>query len=450
MAECVCESLESNGFRCWLSARDMLPGVDRGEAVMEAMDASQLMILIFSSHSNHLSDSVHDVRRAAQNGFPVLPFRIEPVGPSEVLQPYFEAVSPVEAYAQSLPDALHDLVQRVTAYLGQRAVPQPQSQISPVTLIVCGIALVVAFGFTIVGAYSAWNRFNPPKVQPLSRPVTTRSSFEDYLDSGRKQLDSGNYREAVSSFDLALRADSKNPETYYLRGQAYAKLGQTEKAIQDYNSSLHIKPDNPDALNDRGVAHAKLDQHDDAVSDFSKAIQMKPEEAVFYNNRAQEQSKLGKHDQAVSDYEKAKKLNPNIVNASASADYYEHGLALNQQRQYTPAIHDFTEAIRLDPKHSKAYNQRGFAYQNLGNLDQAVFDYTVAIKIDPRFAEPYCNRGAIYFRQGLAIQGKQDFDQCGKLDPGYKTWIHQQLQNELQKQSQSVLKKFKNKFKKIF
>jgi tetratricopeptide (TPR) repeat protein len=37
--------------------------------------------------------------------------------------------------------------------------------------------------------------------------------------------------------------------------------------------------------------------------------------------------------------------------------------------QRLPAVADYTEAIRLDPKYAFAYNNRGLAYRAKGDLD---------------------------------------------------------------------------------
>jgi tetratricopeptide (TPR) repeat protein len=40
------------------------------------------------------------------------------------------------------------------------------------------------------------------------------------------------------------------------------------------------------------------------------------------------------------------------------------------------AIADYNQAIQLNPKYAKAFNNRGFAYNNKGEYDRAIADYT--------------------------------------------------------------------------
>ncbi len=51
-ADAICAALEANGIRCWIAPRDILPGSDWGEAIIDAIHACRAMLLIFSSSSN--------------------------------------------------------------------------------------------------------------------------------------------------------------------------------------------------------------------------------------------------------------------------------------------------------------------------------------------------------------------------------------------------------------
>jgi ABC-type branched-subunit amino acid transport system substrate-binding protein len=51
-ADAIVASLEANGIRCWVAPRDIMPGTDWGEAIVEAIEQSGTMVLVFSAHSN--------------------------------------------------------------------------------------------------------------------------------------------------------------------------------------------------------------------------------------------------------------------------------------------------------------------------------------------------------------------------------------------------------------
>src|SRR6266511_3782105 len=65
-------------------------------------------------------------------------------------------------------------------------------------------------------------------------------------------------------------------------------------------------------------------------------------------------------------------------------------------RDYDRAIAALSEAIRLDPKNARAFNNRGFAYARKGDMDRAIADYNEAIRLDPNYALASANRGIAY------------------------------------------------------
>jgi len=83
-ADAVCATLEAHAIRCWSAPRDVLPGVEYAQAIVEAISQSRVMVLVFSSHSNHSPHVRREVERAMARGILILPFRIEdvPLSPS--------------------------------------------------------------------------------------------------------------------------------------------------------------------------------------------------------------------------------------------------------------------------------------------------------------------------------------------------------------------------------
>ena len=40
-ADAVCATLEGRGIRCWVARRDILPGTDWGESIIDAIEQSR-------------------------------------------------------------------------------------------------------------------------------------------------------------------------------------------------------------------------------------------------------------------------------------------------------------------------------------------------------------------------------------------------------------------------
>jgi tetratricopeptide (TPR) repeat protein len=113
--------------------------------------------------------------------------------------------------------------------------------------------------------------------------------------------------------------------------------------------------------------------------------------------------KLGQNDCALQDYSQAIRLNPGFSAAFNSRCYL---YAITNRLQ--DALKDCNEALRLDPKNQYAYDSRGFAYLKLGMLDASIADYNAALSIEP--GRPYSTfgRGMARKRKGDAAGGDAD------------------------------------------
>lgn len=122
LADGVCARLEAARLRCWIAPRDILPGQDWGEAILNAIEASRVVVLVFSAHANGSPHVKREVERAIHRGTAVIPFRVEQVQPSGSLA-YFigtahwlDAVTPpIEQHIDRLAAGIGELIGHSTA-----------------------------------------------------------------------------------------------------------------------------------------------------------------------------------------------------------------------------------------------------------------------------------------------------------------------------------------------
>src|ERR1700730_4328359 len=99
--------------------------------------------------------------------------------------------------------------------------------------------------------------------------------------------------------------------------------------------------------------------------------------------------------------------------------YYDRGLGFLDKNQLDPAIEDFDEAIRLNPKDADAFIARGDAHRLNRDPFRATEDYDQAIKLDPTDADVFNNRGNAHANEKEYDLALQDFDQALKLKPDF-------------------------------
>jgi tetratricopeptide (TPR) repeat protein len=86
IADATCANLESKGIRCWIAPRDVMPGKNYQGELIDAIDNTHIMVLIFSSNSNTSPYIIRELTEAVEKGVIIIPFRIEDVMPSKEMK----------------------------------------------------------------------------------------------------------------------------------------------------------------------------------------------------------------------------------------------------------------------------------------------------------------------------------------------------------------------------
>jgi formylglycine-generating enzyme required for sulfatase activity len=114
-ADAACAKLEAEGIRCWIAPRDIAPSADWAASIIDAIDGCRVMVLIFSSSANRSKQVHREVQQAFDVEKPVVPFRIEGVGPEGTLRYYMGPVHWLDAVTPPLEQHLEKLVAAVAA-----------------------------------------------------------------------------------------------------------------------------------------------------------------------------------------------------------------------------------------------------------------------------------------------------------------------------------------------
>jgi hypothetical protein len=117
--DAVCAMLEANGVRCWIAPRDVTPGMEWGECIIDAIEECRIMVLVFSAHANESPQIRKEIERAVNHGVAILPVRIEDVLPGKALEYFIGNVHWLDALTLPLENHLQNLAGTVKMLLGR-------------------------------------------------------------------------------------------------------------------------------------------------------------------------------------------------------------------------------------------------------------------------------------------------------------------------------------------
>ena len=97
--------------------------------------------------------------------------------------------------------------------------------------------------------------------------------------------------------------------------------------------------------------------------------------------------------------------------------FNSRGIAHQALRDYSAAIQDYDQALRINPSYPEALNNRGTAFHSKGIYDRAIQDYTASIKLDHTNPITFRSRGITHFCLGHFDDAEKDLKLAIDLDP---------------------------------
>jgi len=174
----------------------------------------------------------------------------------------------------------------------------------------------------------------------------TRDKASLLLQQGNVFTASNEYKEAIASYDEALKHKPNQDAAWYNRGFALGNLERYEEAIASYDEALKHKPNQDAAWYNRGIALGNLERYEEAIASYDEALKHKPNQDAAWYNRGIALRNLERYEEAIASYDEALKINPNDANT-----FYNKACCYGLQGQVELAIATLKQAIDLNPKY---------------------------------------------------------------------------------------------------
>lgn len=174
-----------------------------------------------------------------------------------------------------------------------------------------------------------------------------------------------------------------------------------------------------EAMLEKGKSLMKEGKFRDALTYLNKAIEGDNTNHEALNARGVVYYELREYTNALLDYDQALKLKPDYYRP-----YYNRALLKVAQNDGQGALKDYAEAIRLDSRNAEIFVNRGQLLAAMGQADAALRDFDQAIALDQTNAIAWYNRGNVLFQREDFNRAIENFEKAVKADTKFGKAFH--------------------------
>lgn len=219
-------------------------------------------------------------------------------------------------------------------------------------------------------------------------------AYDEAIQRGTEQYESGEYKEAVESFKKAIAVKPDQFVAYYSLGVSYEALNMFKDAMEAYKRAITLKPDTENqgreilAYYNLGNIHAAAGQHKEAVEVYQQVIQRHPNLWMVNYNMGLSQAALGQQKEAIGAFNTAINLRANEEEPRRDLEliHYNMGLAYSNDEQYEKATDAFKQALKIKPDYAEARYNLGLVYYMLDNQSALIEQHKILQTAKPEMA----------------------------------------------------------------
>jgi tetratricopeptide (TPR) repeat protein len=219
----------------------------------------------------------------------------------------------------------------------------------------------------------------------------------------------GQYKAAISEFEIALSEKPDLAAASLFLGIDYLKLGSPSKAVLPLEATVRVQPWNREARRALATCYINQDRYRQAADQLRalSSLQTEKAEAVYALAR-------GYLDLAtrLSDEMSLRYQGTPWANRLA-------GDLLSESLRWSDAAIMYRQALKLDDQQTEAHASLGNAYLNQGDLSAAQQQFRAALRLDPRNQAALFGLAKIELTNGEAPIACRLLDQIWEIYPPY-------------------------------
>ena len=220
------------------------------------------------------------------------------------------------------------------------------------------------------------------------------ASAEDPLARGIIYYNAGEYDNAVTELQTAIKDDPTNAEIYFYLGKCYMEKKFTD-AVDAFKQAVDLDPQYTEAYYHLGMVYNKLDMYREAIAALRQVLQIEEDHPGALLQIGIAYAMIKEYRAAVTMLEKAADME---MDARA---YYALGISYAALNMVSESIQALQSAVDLDGEFLDAYIALGFSYAAVKNWRQGIKLLNRAVLVAPQSP-------AIRYLLGIMYLGSDD------------------------------------------
>jgi tetratricopeptide (TPR) repeat protein len=228
------------------------------------------------------------------------------------------------------------------------------------------------------------------------------------VERARKRVGAGDLGGAVKELALYVAGHPKEVEPARYLGDLYYRQSDLASAERTYLAILRVAPNDKETHNRLGGIYSVQDRIAEAIEQFQKSLPRSDSlgRLVVLHQR------LGDIAAFTNEYRLRAQEHP-----ADSADQYNYGLILRNERRPLEAIDYLQRALSLNTRGCSALSEIGSAYLDINEINKAVSVLQRCLSLEPENYGALVNIADAYIEQGQIVKSRAALEVALKANP---------------------------------
>jgi tetratricopeptide (TPR) repeat protein len=197
-------------------------------------------------------------------------------------------------------------------------------------------------------------------------------TFNQLVQKASKNVETKNYKEAISLYKKALPYEPKNKKIYFNLGVVYLHLEEFYNAIESFQKAIALDENYISAYSNLAIGYKKIKEYHKTIKCLKRALELSKSDDVDI--------------------------------------YYNLGNTLSSIEEYDEAISYFDKVIALEPTYYKAYHGKGLVYNHLMEYAKAYFYFKKTLEYKSDYSDSIFAMSLIELREGDYLNGWKHYE----------------------------------------